>query len=208
MGEKLREHNVWVVLMPAAVYAGPERKNSYHAVKGLEYNRNWPLVFFNNKQKLFVDCTTPQGKQLFDGIRTGKTLYPDDFHRSLILAHHLLLYGKGPDSKKQGFDFAIKAFHLNPSPAPMMEIIFLAGTFAELRPLIDEFCRNYFDSFVKNKDTHANQDGYRLKVQATQLASNHLERVAREQKDTKLASFYDAKTKEYASERNKMFKRW
>jgi len=204
MDDKLKEHNVWIILMPAAVYNDPERKNPYHVVKGLEYNSDWPLVFFNDKQKLFVDYTTPQGKQLFDGIRTRKTIYPDDYHRSLILAH----YSKGPDSKKQGLDFAIEAFNLNPSAAPMMEIIFYAARFAEMRPRITNFCKNYFDTFVKNKDAYIKQDGYRLKVQAVHLAGNYLEKVALEQKDTKLANFYVTKTREYASERNKMFKRW
>jgi len=208
MDEQLKKHNVWVFLMPASVYNDPEQKSPYHVVKGLEYNPNWPLVFFNNEQKLFIDYNSPQGRELFDGIRTGKTLYPDDFHRSLVLAHHLFLYGQGPDSKRQGLDFAIKAFNLNPSSAPMMEIILLATRFVELRPLIDEFCKNYFDSFEKNKDDYANQNGYRLKVQAAHLAGIHLEKVAREQKDTKLANFYDEKTKEFASERDKMFKRW
>ncbi len=205
MDNALKEHKVWVVLMPAAVYNDPEQKGPYHAVKGLEYNRDhWRLVFFNDKQKLFVDYNTPQGKQLFDGIFSGKTIYPDDFHRSLILAHYL----KGPDSKKQGLDFAIKAFHLNPSAAPMMEIIYAAGRFAELKPHVTNFCKNYFDTFVKNKDTYLKQDGYRLKVQSVHLAGIHLEKVAREQKDIKLANFYATKTKEYASERDKMFKRW
>jgi hypothetical protein len=208
MDSTLKQHNVWVVLMPAAVYNDPEQKHPYHSIKGLEYNRNWPLVFFNNEQKLFIDYNTPQGKQLFDGIRTGETLYPDEFHRNLIIAHHLFLYGEGPNSKKQGLDFAIRAFNLNPSAAPMMDIIFLAGRFTELRPQIDEFCKDYFDDFAKNKDAYAKQDGYRLKVQAAHLAGIHLEKVAREQGDTRLANFYDSKTNEYASERDKMFKRW
>jgi len=330
MADKLKEHDVWVFLMPAAVYNDPEQKNPYHVVKGLEYNRNWPLVFFNNEQKLFVDYNTPQGKELSDGIRTGKTLYPDDFHRSLILARNTLLFFVNQlehqtrqieiatntlkaeldnenlainakektvaqlrenlaelseqlktvqeqlkvaekeegfeleelekqkeqiekekkavqakldtedaiikaqekvmaesrdklaqlseqlktdqerlrDAKKQGLDFALKAFHLHPSAAPMMEIIYLAGRFGELRPQITNFCKNYFNTFVKNQDTYLKQDGYRLKVQAVHLAGNYLETVAREQKDTKLAHFYGAKTKEYASERDKMFKRW
>jgi len=330
MADKLKEHDVWVFLMPAAVYNDPEQKNPYHVVKGLEHNSNWPLVFYNNEQKLFVDYTTPQGKELFDGIRTGKTIYPDDFHRSLIFAHNTLLFSVNQlehqtrqieiatntlkaeidnenlainakektvahlgeklaelteqlktvqeqlkvaekeegfeleklekqkeqiekemkavqaeldtenaiikaqekvmaesrdklaqlseqlktvqerlgNAKKQGLDFAIKAFHLNPSAAPMMEIVYLAGRFAELRPQITNFCQNYFNTFVKNQDTYLKQDGYRLKVQAVHLAGNYLETIAREQKDTKFAHFYDEKTKEFASERDKMFKRW
>ena len=267
--------------MPAAVYNDPDRKTPYYTTKGLEYNPNWRLVFFNNKQKIFVDCTTPQGRALYEGIRTGKTLYPDDFSKNLILAHDTLLISVNQleqerrriqtarntlqtklkkqkeqiekekktlqtksdteddaikvkekmlaesqekltqlseqlktvqkllrDTKKQGLDFAIKAFNLNPSPVPMMEIVFYAARYAELRPHITNFCKNYFDTFVENQKIYLKQDGYRFKVLSAQLAGNYLEQVARGQKDTKLADFYAAKTEQYLSERDRLFKKW
>jgi hypothetical protein len=208
LDEQLKKFNVWVVLMPASVYNDPEQKNPYHAIKGLEYNRNWPLVLFNNEQKLFVDYNTPAGKQLFDGISTGKTIYPDDFHKSLIFAHHLLLNGTTAESRKQGLDFAIEAVNLNPSAVPMLEIILNATRFAELRPLIGDFCKKYLDSFEKNKYFYVKQDGYRLKVEAARWASFCVEKIAQEQNDTKLAELYAAKVREYEKEQSGQYKRW
>jgi len=208
MGDQMKEHDVWVVLMPVAVYNDPEQKNSYHAIKGLEYNRNWPVVFFNNEQKLFVDYSSPAGKELFEGIETGKTIFPDDFHKSLIMGHNLLLYGRTADSKKDGLDFAIEAFNIDKSPAPMLEIILADARFPQLRPHVTNFCKNYFDSFAKNKDSLTKQHGYRLRLEAARLACIHLEKVTREQKDTKLANFYAAKAIEYLDERNRTYKTW
>ncbi|MCJ7777600.1 MAG: hypothetical protein MUP16_04730 [Sedimentisphaerales bacterium] len=213
MDEQLKKFGVWVVLMPASVYNDPEQKNPYHAIKGLEYNRSWTLIFFDNEQKLFVDYSTPQGKQLYDGMFTGKTIYPDEYHKSLIIGHHLLLYGRAAESKKQGLDLDIKAFALNPSPAPMLEIILNAARFTELRPQVEDFCKNYMNDFDKNKADYAKQDGFRLKVEAVRLASICMERISQEQNPQeqntkKLEDVYAAKIKEYEKELNGLFKRW
>jgi hypothetical protein len=195
MDEQLRSYNVWVVLMPYSEYRTPPpqeyyRKMSYHAIQGIERNPNWPLVFFNNKQKLYVDVRTPRGKELFDGIFNGKTIYPDDFHRNLICAHSWLFYRRGIDEKRKGFDFAVKAFNLNPSPAPMQEIMFVASRFAEIRPDVNKFCENYVREFAENEAAWAKLDGYRDRVEAARLACFYLGDVARTQRNTKLVNYY------------------
>jgi len=211
--EQLKNNNVWVMLMPVAVFGEPIREEyytqkSYHVVKGIEYHRDWIVAFYNDKQKLFVDYTTDQGKELFNGIRSGKTLYPDDYHKNLILAHNSFLYGKGPQSKKQGLDFAIKAFNINKTPTSMLEIILADTLLAELRPDVTHFLKNYVDDFIKNIKTYTKQNGYRLNIETARLSCIYLAKAAREQKDIKLANFYAVKAREYASVRNKSYKRW
>ncbi|GAG55294.1 unnamed protein product, partial [marine sediment metagenome] len=203
--EQLKERNVWVVLIPLTdpkVYNGP-------FVKGIERNLNWPVVFFNNKQKLFIDITTPQGKELFEGIFNGKTLYPDEFSKNLIVAHNMLSFGKSRTEKKQGLDFAIKAFKLHPSQASI-QIILSAGKYAELRPLVSDFCKNYFDEFAKDKGLYAKQDGYLHRIWAALMAGKYLRESAKKQKNTELVQFYDDKMKEYHSEQQPLHKkkRW
>jgi len=215
MDEQLRERNVWVVLMPQSTYSTPPRheyylKTSYHAIQGIERNPNWPLVFFNNKQKLFVDKRTPQGKALYDGIFNEETRYPDDYHRNLIRAHSWLYYRWGIAEKKKGFDFAVKAFNLNESPAPMREIILVASGFAEIKPDVKKFCEDYVEKFTENEADWAEQDGYRNRVGAARLACFYLESVARTQKDAKLANSYAAQQKKCVGEllRVAQLKRW
>jgi hypothetical protein len=183
IGQALKEHKVWVVLMPFGQFDSI-------FVKGLQRNGNWIVVFLNNKQRLLVDITTPRGRELYDGIFDGTTLYPDDYHRNLIRAHSWLLYRRGIAEKTKGLEFAIEAFKSSPSPAPMLEIILVAASFAELRPDVNKFCEDYINEFAKNGDSWAKQDGYRHRVEAARLAAYHLENVARAQKDIKLAQFY------------------
>jgi hypothetical protein len=196
--EQLKKYDVWVVLMPLEEWNKP-------FVKGLERNPNWPLVFFNNTEKLFIDVTTPQGKELFEGIFNGKTLYPDEFSKDLIIAYNIL----GGTAKKQDLDFAIKAFNLYPSQAPMQIILPLAK-YAELQPFVSDFCKNYFDEFAKDKSLYAKQDGYFNRIWAALLAGRYLRESAAKQGNTELVQFYDAKMKEYQSEQEPLQKkkRW
>jgi hypothetical protein len=197
MDERLRKHNVWVVLIPQVTFRRPPpeeyyRAWKYHAVQGLERNINWPLVFLNNKQKLFVDIRTPQGRALYDGIFNGETVYPDDYHKKLILAHSQLYYGRVIEEKKKGFDFAVQAFELNPSPAPMREIMLVASSFAELRPHVNKFCEDYIKKFTENEADWSKQDGHRDRVESARLACFYLENFAREQGNMKLVNLYAA----------------
>jgi len=215
MDEQLRKYNVWVVLMPQLKCSVPRRseyydKRSYHVVQGLERNLDWRLVFFNNKQRLYVDIKTPEGKALFDGIFNGETLYPDDFHSNLIRAHGWLYYRMGIAEKKKGFDFAVKAFELNESPAPMLEIILVASKFAKLRADVQKFCEDYIKRFTENESKWAKEDGFRNRVEAGRIASYYLENVARIENNTKLVNDYLAQQNKYVSEliRLARIKRW
>jgi len=208
--DELEKRNVWVVLMPSAVYNDPDQTSSYHTIKGFEQNANWRIVFFNNRQKLFVDIRTPRGKQLFDGIFDGKTIYPDDYHKNLIRAHSWLYYRKGIEEKKKALDFAIKAFNENQSPTTILEILLMTTNFAELSPGVNKFCSDYFNEFTEKEDVWSKQDGYRHKVEAVRLACYHLKRLAQSRRDTKRVDFYAGKENEYLEELSRIHqnKRW
>ena len=149
--------------------------------------------------------TTPQGRELFNGISSGKTLYPDGFSKNLVIAHNLLLFGGGKDAKRQGLDFAIKAFNLCPSHAPMQEII-TAARFAELRGHVNDFCENCINDFEENKDAYAKEDGYHRKMVVALFASDYLQSIANRKKDAKLVIFYTAKKQEYGCEQRRILK--
>ena len=195
--QQLKKQNVWVVLMPAAQFDSP-------FAKGLDYCPNWPLVLMNNKDRLFVDVTTPRGRDLYDGMFNGKTVFPDDFCKNLTLAHNLLLFGKGAAAKNQGLDLVFKAYSVNPSPAAMFEVVLVAARFSETRPRVDDFCKQVVDDFVKNKMLYAGQNGYRLRVEAIRLASIHSQKVAQIRNDTNLAGFYAAQIQNCENERNRL----
>jgi hypothetical protein len=210
MSDELEKRGVWVVLMPAAVYNDPDQSSSYHAIKALEQNPNWRIVFFNNRQKIYVDFRTPQGKELFDGIFNGKTVYPDDYHLNLIRAHSWFYYQPGIEAKKKALDFAVTAFNLNPMPTTVIEILLMGTNFSELSPKVNLFCADYFNEFSEKKNVWSKQDGYRHKVEAARLVCFHLKRLAQSNRDTKLANFYAGKELECLNELEAIYKnkRW
>lgn len=184
MDEQLKKRSVWIVLMPASVYNDPDRTSSYYTIKSLEFNRDWRPVFVNDRQKILVDITTPQGMKLFNGILTGETKYPDQYHQDLIRAHTLLVYGSNAENRAEGLEFAINAFNLNHTPVAMMEILANAAGYNELKPAVGKVCEDFSDSFNENKEDWIKEDGYRLKVEAARLANYYLAQVDRAQADS------------------------
>jgi hypothetical protein len=200
--KRLKEHKVWVILMPTGQFETP-------FVKGLEHHTNWSIVFFNDKQKLFVDITTPQGKKLYSGIFNGETLYPDVFSRNIIKAQISFTFMRDKKARKQGLDFAKEAFEITQSQAPMRQVMF-AARFPELRAEAETFCKDYFDRFEKNKEDWAKQDGYHHRIAAVLNVCSYLREIARSQNKTELANSYGTKMKLYQSERQELLrrKRW
>ncbi|MHC4356135.1 MAG: hypothetical protein ACYS0H_25820, partial [Planctomycetota bacterium] len=141
---KAPENDVWVVLMPSVVFGGSRNENSYHAIVALERHPDWQVVFLNDRQKLLVDITTPQGRKLSDGIFTGETVYPDEYHRNLIRSYSRLRDSSGLADKTEGLEFAKKAFELSPSPTPM-NAVWRYGRLPQLKAEVDKFCRAYLD---------------------------------------------------------------
>ena len=200
--QRLTSQKVWVVLMPTGQFETP-------FAKGLEHHGNWTIVFFNDKQKMFVDRTTPQGKSLFEGIFNGKTLYPDDFSRNLIKAQHWFSVAQDTNGRKQALEFAKAAFELSQSQAPIRQIMY-ATRFPELKAEAEGICKKYFDEFEENREEWSHQDGYHHRIAAVLNVGSYFREIANRQKDTKLVQFYVAKMSVYHKERQDLLKkkRW
>jgi hypothetical protein len=197
--KRLKDQKVWVVLMPTGQFETP-------FTKGLEYHPDWQVAFNNNKQKLFVDIKTEQGKKIHDGIFTGETLYPDEFSRNLIMAQKWFTIVQQTNAKTEAFKFAKKAFDLNQSQAPMRQIMF-ATRFPELRPEAEKFCRDYFEEFEKNVEIWPNEHGYHHRIAAALNACSFLREVAKSQNKPGEAQKYGEKMKLYQSKRQLLLKR-
>ena len=199
---QIEKYGVWVVLMP---------NNQFDKafLRGLEYSQNWRIVFKNNKQKLFVNIKSAQGRELYEGIFTGATEYPDAFSENLSIGYNLLLF-RDPERKQQGLSRVMKAFELNPSPAPMLDLLLVASQYAELRPLIDEFCVEYATSFEQNRDQYVGHDGYNLRLEAARLALLRLEQLAKAKGNIDAAQTCADQMVRYIAERNWISdrKRW
>jgi len=202
INQQLTSQKVWVVLMPTGQFETP-------FVMGLENHVNWTIVFFNDKQKMFVDRTTPQGKRLFEGIFNGTTKYPNDFMRNLVKAQHWFSVAQDTNTRRQAFEFAKAAFNLSQSQAPIRQIMY-AIRFPELRVEAEGICRNYFAQFGESRELWSTQDGYHHRIAAALNVGSYFREVAHRQKDMKSVQSYDAKMSQYHEERQELLrkKRW
>ncbi|MDY0356834.1 MAG: hypothetical protein RBR19_13205 [Sedimentisphaerales bacterium] len=200
--EQLDKFDVWVVLMPANQF-------DKGFVYGLEYDPNWRVVFINNKQKLFVNVSTEKGKKLFDGMFTGQTTYPDEFTANFSVGRNLLVLRES-GQKEQGLDMLVKAFHLDPSPGPMLDLLLIAAQFPELRSRVDEVCLEYATHFEANKSSYAGHHGYNLRLEAARLATVRLKQLADAQGNREVSETYARRMQQYLAERDAISnrKRW
>jgi hypothetical protein len=190
--KQLTKHKVWAVLMPAGQFRG-------HFVRGLEYDPNWNVVFYNNKQKLLVKISDPRALKLLNGINSGQTKYPDEFSRNLIRAHYLLVPSKDNATQQQGLQFAFDAFNIHPSNAPMQKILYaMRLNNPQVVAKATQFCQNYFDKFVEKEEQWKYIDGYHHKLAAALNASGHLRSLAVAKKDQKKIKDLDSWRKEHS----------
>lgn len=201
LDSQLRKYGVWVALMPVAQFDSP-------FVKGLESHPDWIIIFFNNKQKLFVYKNHPQAKRLFNGIFTGETIYPDQFSKNLILAYYKIGSTK-PDERKEGLELAIKACEEYPSQAPVQRILY-AARYNELRPIVEEYCKKYFEDFAQNKDKYKEQHAYHDRIAAALVSCKYLYAIENNLKNKEKVRFYVDKIKQLDEERVNLLKgkRW
>jgi hypothetical protein len=155
---------------------------------------------------LFVYRKDPRAQKLFDGLYNGKTFYPDEFSRNLVMAQDSYVKRQ----LQKGLVYAIKAFELNPSQVPMQKITYAALREPKLVPRVNEYCKNYLEQFEKEKKNWAKKDGLHHRIVAALIATDYLEKLAIRERDYKAVEEYAAKKKKYADERTKALstKRW
>lgn len=202
VSEQLKKHGVWVVLMPNNQFDKP-------FMDGLEYSQDWRIVYMDDKQRLLVDATSPQGREVFDGIFTGKTIYPDGYSAKLTTGHNLLLV-QDPDQRRKGLELLIDAMNELFAPAPMIEMLLIGSQFAELRPRINEISEQYVRDFEQNAKTYAGQDGYNQRLEAIRLAFIRLYETAKANGSTQASQAFDRLIDAYEAQRENILatKRW
>lgn len=194
VGEQLRQHGVWIVLMPDLQFDKP-------FTRGLEYSQDWRTVYTDDKQKMFVDVTSPKGAALYQGMFTGKTVYPNEYLSCLALGHNLLLH-TDVAQKKKGLEYLIKALHDYPSPAPMIDLLFIGLQFPELRARIDEVCQQYAKTFEEEQAAYARQDGFNFRLHVARMALARMTQAAKAANNTQAAQTFDDRIEQYKDQIN------
>jgi len=200
--KELKRHQVWAVLMPVS-------RNTKQFLDYMQYT-GWQLAFLNRKQRLYVDVKTARGKELFEGILTGKTLYPDEYLENMIKAHTLVLLGKDQNAGKQAFELALKALNQENSQSPVVLLENIGKKFADVRGEVYGALKEYFDDFEKNRKLYANQHGYFHRQANAAKAAMRLRILAKNENNAEQVKFYDEKIREYNREQRALLvtKRW
>ncbi|MHC4131387.1 MAG: hypothetical protein ACYSSP_11455 [Planctomycetota bacterium] len=196
-----RKRKVWLVLMPVS-------KNTNHFLRSIATNNEWPTIFFNNKQRMFVDIKSENGKKLIDGISTSETIYPDEFSRNLMLARINGLQRDG-ESIAMGFQNAIQAFKMNPSQIPLLEIVSFSK-YPEIKLQIDKLFKGYLQDIKQNIAQYRNENSYFNRISAAILAIRYLEKAVSKKEDPQLISSLSSMKKAFTNEQKQITKdkRW
>jgi hypothetical protein len=166
-------------------------------VRGLDSNpTKWALVFFNDKEKLYVDVSTPQGLEISRGIEDGTTRYPDESYRNLSIAYNELGFGRSPERITMGLECAIKAYEENPMRVSLQMVQTFYERYPQLRPRIEAFWKKTLDDFTANQKTYMSRDGYYLKIMGVLLAVEYLRPVAEKEGNKELVQQYSTKREE------------
>jgi hypothetical protein len=166
--KQLNSENVWVVFMPSGQFTS-------ELIKGLELNPNWRIAFLNDDQVIYINIRCPQGKDLYLGIFSDQTKFPDKFSQLMTIGHNLL-YMQDDEKSKNGCELLIEAMTMFPCQAAAIELINAANHFPQHRNMVTGAFSEYFDDFVANKHTLIKKDGYRDKLTAAMLIADYLQR--------------------------------
>ncbi len=196
VAQEMKRRKVWVALLPSKEWTSK-------FARGLDYSGNWRVVFLNNKQKMYVDQDDPRGQALVHGIDTGASQYPrypDAFSRELTQAYHKMRHGRDADTRRQGFEHAVRAFEMNPSGVPANMVFDWGTNQKELLPAIVALGRKYLEDFLSQRDSYRDQDGYRFRLDAAFRVTQFLRDYERERENTERADIHAALIEEMTDE--------
>jgi hypothetical protein len=187
---EFQQENVCVVFMPSAQFDS-------EFVKGLDTNPNWRVVFIDGEQRIYVDTKSPQGRDLYMGMFTGQTKFPDRPSMLLTIGYNLVRL-QDEEKVSKGCEFIAQAFIQQPSQIVAIELIRAASYYPKFRDRVTDVFSQYIDDFVGKKQTYIRQHGYREKSIAAMLAGDYLANI--NSGNPELAGKYRAYLKEFAEE--------
>jgi hypothetical protein len=192
--ENFQRENVEVVLMPSGEFDS-------ELVKGLDADPNWRTVFVNDQQRMYIDIKSQQGKELYLGLFTGQTKFPDEFTKLLTVGYNLLRM-QDENEVKTGYDLIVQAFMRQPSQIVTMELIRAVSWDSQFRNRTTDIFSRYFDDFVEKKQSYAKQNGYRHRIIVAMQTGNYLMNMNRENAD--LTNKYKTYLQEFSDEQRRI----
>ena len=191
--KKFKAEEVWVVLMPANQFNGT-------LLRSLETNSKWRPIFVNDKQKVIIDITSPQGKKVFGSLFNEQLKFPDDYSKHVTKAYNLLALSE-LKAQDLGFIETKKAFAIHQSHASA-SMLTRSYQYKRFREEIVQIATEYFNDFKNNKSVYRKQDGYNQKIVAAIVISNFMANLNRQDKEKE--QYYRDVMKEYGLEQRQV----
>jgi hypothetical protein len=192
LSKTFQQENVCAVLMPIS-----QLESEF--VRGLNTTQDWRAVYMDEEQRMYVDIKSQQGKDLFMGIFTGQTKFPDEVTRLMTVGYNLLRI-REEDKIDKGFEFMAQAFIRQPSQISVVELLHAANNYPKHQSQMTNVLSQYFDDFIKKKQTYLKQNGYQEKLGAAIFAGQYLADISRSS-DANAADRYAACVKEFNEKR-------
>ncbi len=187
--EQLKSEDAWVVLMPSTEF------NSTF-VRAMEALPNWRKVFFNTKQRLYVDLDDTRGEQMYVKAVQGQLTYPNSFSENMMKSKIQYNHGQTLADRQEGLVHAIEAFDEKPSGEAMQQVL-LAGNFQEMQVQAESFTAEYIEQLENNLPDWLYRDGGYDRMVAGIYAANYLANLAGNRQDTESAQRYVQKIQKY-----------
>ncbi len=178
--EELAKYKVWVLLMPASEVPYPgissEQVMAYpnhYFLKALQLQGNWSLAYLDDFQYLYVRNDTPQGKDLLGKIFKGQAVFPNESTQCLTLACLYLQTGN-EEYAQQAYEYARKAFELEPNQASALRMVFEVRRYPSVRREAEKILQAFLEDFLARREEYARQGGYCNRLVAARIAANGL----------------------------------
>ncbi|MBN1457347.1 MAG: hypothetical protein JW912_05810 [Sedimentisphaerales bacterium] len=199
--QKLKDYDVWVVLMPSTQVYDP-RYNCF--TRGLSSTNNWRIAYLDNSQYLYIDTDTSKGKELISKVINQQAIYPDEFSEFLSIGYNLLFLADEKASLK-GFEYIVKALEIDPSETSMRMLIASLKR-KHLRSEAYSQMEKFLTDFTSNKSSYEKKSGYLKRLMAARLAANYLSARYKRANPEKSRS-YTALDAEYVKEFREIYEK-
>ncbi|MFI4912135.1 MAG: hypothetical protein ACIAQZ_10760 [Sedimentisphaeraceae bacterium JB056] len=176
LDNKLKEYQVWIILMPAN-----QQKGLF--MRAMTSRLNWKMVYSDSSQTMLVNVQDSRGKALLDGVFDGKTVFPDESYRDIVKAAYLA----GSNSQR-AFELASKAFE-DTGSATALNYLFNCGRTPELQDKIYDYCKSMVSDYISNEEKYKNEDGFAEKITNVIMALNYISKNAASKEPQKAATY-------------------
>ncbi len=193
LNERLTGYDVWIILMP-----GSQQNGLF--MRAINTRANWKMAYFDQSQVILVDGDTDKGKAVLDGIFNGKTLYPDENLRDIVMSGYL-----ANSSPQRAWELAEGAYNNTRSAAALTYLLGIRS--AEMEEKTYSLCRSIVSDFIRNQEQYKKEHGFAEMQSNTIFALNYILRTASKREPDK-AKAYSQLAEQLTSQRAKIMKEY